>query len=250
MLQINWILLYSLIFMGWVGLFIVVLTGSHFPIGIESDFQRIKSLLFTHPPMVNFGFIMGMWSLMSVAMMLPSFIPTLTVYNTLLTTGAGTHLGFWYLLGGYVFIWLAYSFGMASLQFQLMNLDVLGGHHHENSLLKAILLGIAGGYQFSKFKDNCLTYCRNPLTLFLARGNVSPSMEFLTGLRLGLWCLGCCFFLMLLCIIAGVMNFFWMGLIAIIILLEKLPDIGQFVSRPLGVILIVLSLGTTWQYFN
>ena len=255
----HWLLVYAVITAAWLGLGYLVFVANPIPYEFMVGFQVIIDLLFLHPPMVTFSFTLAMWCLMSLAMMLPSFVPTLRVYNDLLVTGAGSLRGFWFLILGYVVIWMGYSLFMSSLQIIFSNQLSVGHHEHSahqvvpNQLgwwQPTLLLGLAGAYQFTKFKDNCLKYCRNPLLIFLARGNVSPIGDLITGIKLGFLCLGCCFFLMMLCIIGGVMNFFWMGLLTLIITLEKLPNIGKVVSKPLGLFLLVSSFGAGLQYCN
>ena len=181
--------------------------------------------------------------MMSLAMMLPSFIPTLRVYEDLRSTGSGSLSGFWALTVGYITVWVVYAFLMTVLQLVLISRNVLSDSMvGSNSYPIIILFLVAGIYQLMNFKDQCLTYCRNPLLIFLARGEAGLVREYQTGIRFAIWCLGCCLFLMALCLITGLMNIAWMGLLTIIITLEKLPDLGKYVSKPLGIVLIGASL--------
>ena len=247
----SWLTLYAMIGLTWLGLLLLVLGGNLLSPGFASDARFWYKILFTHPHKVEFHYLLSMWSLMSVAMMLPSFVPTLRVYNDLQGTGAGSKVGFWCLILGYVAVWLAYSLGMTYLQLLLDRMDILSVHGLGANLLPlTIMLTLAGVYQFTSFKDNCLTYCRSPFVVFLARGNVSLWEEFQTGFGFGLWCLGCCFMLMMLCIVSGLMNIVWMSLMAVVITIEKLPDLGKYVSKPLGVLLLVSALITAFHHFD
>jgi predicted metal-binding membrane protein len=107
--------------------------------------------------------------------------------------------------------------------------------------LTAGLLLFAGLYQFSSLKEACLSKCRQPLTFFMAHWDEGPWRN---GLRLGAVCLGCCWALMALAFVGGVMNVAFMGLAALIMVLEKLPEIGRWVTRPLGVVLIAAAIWT------
>ena len=102
------------------------------------------------------------------------------------------------------------------------------------------LLALAGAYQFSPAKEACLSKCRRPLAFFMAHWDEGPLRN---GLRLGLVCLGCCWALMALAFVGGVMNLAFMGLATVIMGLEKLPDIGRWLTRPLGVALLA---GAGW----
>ena len=105
----------------------------------------------------------------------------------------------------------------------------------------ALLIG-AGLYQFAALKEACLSRCRAPLTFFMQHFDEGPWRN---GLRLGMDCLGCCWALMLLAFVGGTMNLAFMGLAMVIMTLEKLPEIGRPVTKPLGGALI--AAGTvTW----
>lgn len=101
--------------------------------------------------------------------------------------------------------------------------------------LSALLLAGAGAHQFSALKENCLAKCRAPLSFFMQHYGEGPWRN---GLRLGLVCLGCCWALMALAFVGGVMNLVFMGLATVLMVLEKLPQIGRRITRPLGVALI------------
>ena len=118
----------------------------------------------------------------------------------------------------------------------LFHFDLVSGFGDSRSVwLSVALLAIAGGYQFSALKEACLSKCRAPLTFFMQHWGESPLSM---GLRLGATCLGCCWALMLLAFVGGVMSLAFMGLATLIMTLEKLPDIGRWLSRPLGVALL------------
>jgi predicted metal-binding membrane protein len=108
-------------------------------------------------------------------------------------------------------------------------LDPLG--QSASALFSAGILATAGLYQFSAVKAACLAKCRRPLTFFMQHWDEGPWRN---GLRLGLVCLGCCWALMALGFVGGVMNLVFMGLATLIMALEKLPDIGRYITRPLG----------------
>jgi len=104
------------------------------------------------------------------------------------------------------------------------------------------LLMLAGAYQFSALKAACLAKCRAPLTFFMQHWEEGAWRN---GLRLGLVCLGCCWALMALAFVGGVMNLAFMGLATAIMVIEKLPDLGRWLTRPLGGVL--LAGGLWWS---
>lgn len=102
----------------------------------------------------------------------------------------------------------------------------------------ALALLVAGLYQFSGWKEACLTKCRNPFSILFANWSAKPQRIFRLGLEQGLWCLGCCWALMLVMFAVGAMNIFWMALIGLFTLIEKQTQ-GRVASRVAGAILLV-----------
>jgi predicted metal-binding membrane protein len=103
-------------------------------------------------------------------------------------------------------------------------------------------LAFAGLYQFSNLKEACLKKCRNPFAVLFSNWSNRPARVFALGLRQGIWCLGCCWALMLVMFAVGVMNVFWMALIALVALAERQLQ-GRVVARVSGAILLVWSGG-------
>ena len=99
-------------------------------------------------------------------------------------------------------------------------------------------LGIAGLYQFSGLKEACLKKCRNPFAILFSRWSSRPSRIFRLGVEQGVWCLGCCWALMLVMFAVGTMNIFWMALIGLFTVVEKQTS-GRFATRLAGAILLV-----------
>jgi predicted metal-binding membrane protein len=110
--------------------------------------------------------------------------------------------------------------------------------------LSAGLLLIAGAYQFTHLKAACLAKCRMPLTFFMERWAPGASRAFRMGFELGVLCFGCCWAVMALAFVGGTMNLVWMGLATLFMVMEKLPDIGRVLTRPVGC-LLVLAAGAT-----
>lgn len=174
-----------------------------------------------------------MWSIMSLAMMAPTALPAFATYDDLSRVA---QTGFARLVGGYMLVWIGFSVLAALAQVGLFHAGLIGtlGQSLSLPLTMALLIG-AGLYQFSALKDACLRRCRAPLTFFMQHWDEGPLRN---GLRLGLDCLGCCWALMALGFVGGTMNLVFMGLAMVLMTLEKLPDIGQPLTKPLGVALI------------
>jgi predicted metal-binding membrane protein len=102
----------------------------------------------------------------------------------------------------------------------------------------ALALLIAGLYQFSSLKEACLKKCKNPFSVLFANWSVRPASVFRLGVAQGLWCLGCCWALMLVMFAVGVMNVFWMALIGLFTLIEK-QTASRVPTRLAGAILLV-----------
>ncbi len=176
-----------------------------------------------------------MWLVMSAAMMAPTFVPSLRVFDDLSHSTTANRFGFAALVAGYMAVWLGFSVLAAALQVWLSEQGWIVGDRSVLGLLNAGLLTGAGVYQFTSLKNACLSKCRQPLTFFMQYWSDGPLKM---GFRLGLICVGCCWLLMLLGFVGGVMNLLWMGLATLLMVLEKLPEIGRYVTRPLGGILI------------
>ncbi|MDY0873718.1 DUF2182 domain-containing protein [Dongia rigui] len=178
--------------------------------------------------------LVAMWSLMSLAMMLPTSLPTLARLYILVQQGAQQHLRFSAFLLGYIAVWLGFAVAAGSLQLVLARIIPLP---LEPWLAGGLLLG-AGVYQFSRLKQACLTRCRHPMTFFMAHWRHGVDGAVAMGLRHGRDCLGCCWALMSLALIGGTMSLAWMALGLGLMILEKLAGTGRFVTAPLGLILI------------
>jgi predicted metal-binding membrane protein len=186
--------------------------------------------------------LFAMWALMSIAMMLPSAAPLIRTYCEIADTAAAKGeraVHPFVLLGGYLAVWFAASmvFAGATLLVQMLVPDSSPVRPVPLAVGGAALL-LAGLYQFSRFKEACLKKCRRPFTILFARWTTRPSGILRLGTEQGLWCLGCCWALMLVMFAVGLMNIFWMALIALFTLFEK-QAIGSLPSRLAGAILLV-----------
>ncbi|WP_296746148.1 DUF2182 domain-containing protein [Mesorhizobium sp.] len=143
------------------------------------------------------------------------------------------------LVAGYLSTWLVASALFAALTLAIypfaaqgQMLDPVVG------LAGAAALLVAGLYQFSGLKQACLKKCRNPFSVLFANWSTRPQRIFRLGMEQGIWCLGCCWALMLVMFAVGAMNIFWMALIGLFTLIEKQTQ-GRMASRLAGAILLV-----------
>ena len=179
----------------------------------------------------------AMWCAMALAMMLPTAGPMIMTYADLAQTavekGEPAASPVW-LTAGYVAVWLAAAFGLASLQAMLAGFGLLDNVMSVASpLFAGALFLLAGAYQFSGLKHACVTQCQRPFPFFLANWTADPRGVLRIGLTQGFYCLGCCWAMMLLMFAVGVMSVVWMALIGAIMATEKVMTTTRF-SRAIG----------------
>ena len=242
---IAWLSFFSLILLAW-GVLFAMSAG----MGMDAAGKgRIADLLVQYmmpagpANLASFGVVYAMWALMIAAMMGPTFIPTAQSFEDLIGAGAATRTGFVGLVAGYLLVWSGFAAIFAAAQMAMQSqgwLDMLGAS--ASGWLTFGLLAVAGVYQFTATKEGCLTKCRSPMTFFIGhwRGGMLGGIRM--GADLGVYCLGCCWAMMSLGFVGGVMNLVWMGVATLIMTLEKLPDIGRKITRPLGAAFLLAAL--------
>lgn len=196
--------------------------------------------------------MVAMWWLMMVAMMAPSAAPTILLYarvyrhaaardgpeRKVAPTGA--------FAAGYILVWLLFSVAATALHWALQQGDLIAAETmgSQSRWLSAGLLAATGLYQLSPLKQACLTQCRNP-GAFLSRhwqpGKVGAVR---LGAIHGAFCVGCCWLLMALLFVGGVMNLAWIALLTLLVLLEKLVAAGRRVGQIAGFLLIAWGVAT------
>ena len=183
--------------------------------------------------------VLVMWALMMVAMMVPSAAPTIQLYAPLnRDRGRSAPLQF---LAGYLAIWTLFSALATGLQGGLVALGWMSGMwlNLVSPWLAATVLIAAGLYEMTPLKAACLRDCRGPVEALTRMRRSGPLAAFRMGLAHGRVCLGCCWALMLLLFVGGVMNLWWVLLVAVLVAVEKLLPWGARLSRPLGIGLIL-----------
>jgi predicted metal-binding membrane protein len=179
----------------------------------------------------------AMWALMAMATMLPSAAPMIRTYCEIADTAAAKREAVAHplvLVGGYLTVWLAAALAFAAATAAFAGPAAVPAA----GIVGPAALAIAGLYQFTGLKQACLDKCRNPFAILFARWSDKPSRIFRLGMEQGLWCLGCCWALMLVMFAVGVMNIFWMALIGVFAAVEKQWD-SPIPSRLAGAILLV-----------
>lgn len=240
----SWIAFYLMVIASWIALFTISLPPLQW-----SDFLAYGLDLWTEicridPGSAGVPAVFAMWSIMVGAMMMPTFVPALKTYENLLSAGAGSQIGFFLLLAGYGIVWLLFSVAATAVQFVMHSrLSTFSGGIISEQHATAALLLLAGLYQFTPLKKNCLTHCQHPLTRFMSVWRDDGRSEFRVGVRLGADCLGCCWVLMFVAVAGGTMNLAWMGLATLVMISEKFPMLGKMVRAPLGIALIVAAIG-------
>ncbi len=231
----HWLVLFGAVLSSWIVLYAMAVPPDLRDASRVFGAEFWSDLCAVTPDLAGYGKLVLMWALMSTAMMLPTTLPALAAYDDLGASGAETQPIA--LIAGFLTIWWGFSVLAAGLQMLLFRADLVSAFgDSRSSALSASLLAMAGAYQFSALKESCLSKCRAPVTFFMQHWSDGPAKM---GLRLGAVCLGCCWALMALAFVGGVMSLAFMGLATLIMILEKLPDIGRYISRPLGGVLLV-----------
>jgi predicted metal-binding membrane protein len=184
-----------------------------------------------------------MWWVMMIAMMVPSAAPMVLLFTAIKRKQAASvspSVEAWIFLGGYLLMWAGFSLVAALAQWGLERAGLLSmAMASTSTTLGGVILLAAGLYQFTPLKSACLRYCQSPV-LFLSRHWRPGAVGALgMGFRHGGYCLGCCWFLMALLFVSGVMNLVWIAGIALYVACEKLLPLGRRLSRAAGVGLIV-----------
>lgn len=188
----------------------------------------------------------AMWVVMMVGMMLPSTLPMLLIYQQMLRKrmpAPRRHLALLLFCSAYVLVWAGFALGATALQWAFEQLALLSpGMRSTSTALGAGLLLVAGVYQWLPSKAACLEHCRGPLHFLLGYWRPDVLGGWRMGLAHGAYCLGCCWALMGLLFVVGVMNLLWVAVIGAFILLEKNLPQGLWFSRLCGVLLLGWSL--------
>lgn len=183
-----------------------------------------------------------MWSAMALAMMLPTAAPMISTYldiagaarkKRMHAVPAGV------LAAGYVTVWLGFSLVATGLQAAFRAAGALDPWSAAlNPIAAGVVLMLAGAYQFTPLKDACLSKCQRPIPFFMANWSEEVLPVFRLGLIQGLWCLGCCWALMLAMFATGLMNLVWMAGLGLVMMAEKLYAESRALSLGAGFVFL------------
>jgi predicted metal-binding membrane protein len=193
-----------------------------------------------------------MWWVMMIAMMTPSAAPTILLYARAtrhaqekgqLKQGALPTSAF---AGGYLMCWLGFSLLATTLQW---GLERSGGISSMSMIstkagVSATILVFAGMYQLSPWKKMCLRHCRAPAEFLSRHWRPGPWGGLRMGVEHGAFCVGCCWMLMALLFVGGIMNVLWIAVLAIFVLLEKVAPHGSWLARATGIVLLAWGVAT------
>lgn len=192
--------------------------------------------------LADFVAAVAMWVVMMVAMMLPSAAPMLLLFATVQRKRRAegqpaTPVAIF--AAGYLLVWSGFSLLAAVLQGLLVRSMLLSsGRATTSALLGGGVLVLAGLYQLTPLKNACLVQCQSPLGFLLTRWRDGAAGALVMGLRHGGYCVGCCWALMTLLFVGGVMSLAWVAALAVFVLAEKAVARGPWLSRVSGVGLI------------
>jgi predicted metal-binding membrane protein len=196
--------------------------------------------------------IIAMWWVMMIAMMTPSATPTILLYarvhrhalaqgqvqDKLAPTSA--------FVAGYLLVWLGFAAAATMLHWTLERAGLVSAMMmgSQSRVLSGAVLITAGLYQLSPLKNTCLRHCRTPTSFLLRHWRPHALGALRLGAMHGAYCVGCCWMLMALLFVGGVMNVAWIAALAILVLIEKVLPLGQWVGRGVGVALVAWGLAT------
>jgi predicted metal-binding membrane protein len=183
----------------------------------------------------------GGWLLMSAAMMLPTVLPLLRRFDRMTADRQDRAALVGLLVSGYLLAWFAFGTAAHLLDLAIHEAGARSGWLASNAwVLGVCVLAVAGLFQFSRLKYHCLDRCRTPLSFIVQhwRGVTPRRDAFLLGAHHGVFCVGCCWAIMLLMFVVGTGSIGWMLVFAAVMAVEKNAAWGRSLSRPLGLVLM------------
>ncbi|MCG5482692.1 MAG: DUF2182 domain-containing protein [Sinorhizobium meliloti] len=198
---------------------------------------------------VEAGVTLTMWVVMMVGMMLPSATPMILLYARVGRQSRKEGKPFaatGFFAGGYLLAWVGFALAATLGQWLMEGTLLSTALASASRIFSGAVLIVAGLYQWTPLKDACLSQCQAPIVFLQRHGGFrrDPAGAVGLGLRHGLYCIGCCWALMTLLFVGGIMNVLWIAAIAIFVLAEKVFFPGRLLSRIAGTLLIAAGL---WQ---
>jgi predicted metal-binding membrane protein len=203
---------------------------------------------------IEFGYVFAMWVVMMIGMMTPSVAPTILIYARVGRQAAAQNKPFagsgWF-VAGYLIAWTLFALLATVLQWTLDRSALLTPMMESaSSVLGGIILILAGIYQWTPAKRVCLSYCQAPLAFIMQHGGFrrDPRGALILGFRHGAYCVGCCWAVMALLFVGGVMNLLWIAVLAILVLVEKALPFGRIVARLAGAAFVAAGIWLLLQH--
>jgi len=195
---------------------------------------------------IDFILLFLMWLVMMVAMMTPSVTPLVLTFATINRQRRQQHHPFVnaaYLIAGYFLVWAVFSLAATVLQWLLQQVALLNPDMKTTSkILGGVILITTGIFQFTPLKQTCLRHCRSPLDFILQHWKEGKTGALKMGVENGFYCLGCCWMIMILLFVTGIMNLLWVAIIAAFVLVEKLLLQIKWIPYAAGVLLILYGI--------
>jgi len=189
-----------------------------------------------------------MWAIMMAGMMLPSAIPVVLLIEKINQKRQARNTEYvhtLYFILGYLIAWSLYSLVISLLQWWLHHLSILTPMMIiGQKWFACLLLIIAGIYQWLPLKQRCLNLCRSPLNFIMTQWQEGTINAIKIGFKHGQYCIGCCWLLMALLFVFGVMDLKWILALTMIVIIEKIAPLGDKFSKVLGIALAALGLFT------
>ncbi len=232
------IALFVLCVLSW--LYIIYLYNQMYPMNMDA--------LFFAMPMTpswswtDFVLLFLMWFVMMIAMMTPSVTPLVLIFTLINRKRQQRQNPFvpsGYLLCGYFLVWAAFSLFATLLQWLLQQVSLLNPEMITTSkILGGSILILAGVFQFTPLKNTCLRHCRTPISFIHQYWKDGKIGALRMGIQNGIYCLGCCWILMILLFVSGIMNILWIAVISLFVLIEKVLSSVKAISLIAGITLI------------
>ena len=187
-----------------------------------------------------------MWLAMTGVMMAPVVLPWLRALSRIAEGGALAAVGPFPPVGpfaaGYAVAWAGFSAALAGVHLALSSMSVPVPFGLEAPALSAAALWLAGGFQFTRLKEACLSHCRSPAGYLLTHWRSGLAGHARLGFGHGLHCVGCCWALMALALVVGMINLVWMGLLMAVMVAETTLPGGARLRKPVGALLLAAGL--------
>ncbi len=190
-------------------------------------------------------FTFSMWTVMMVGMMAGTAAPVLLLFAAAHTGRGdrGVRLAVLIFGLGYITVWVGFSACAALAQWALHQTAMLSPAMAASSpYLAGAILIVTGAYQLTPWKGACLTYCRSPLGFLMTNWRDGQLGALQMGVRHGAYCLGCCWALMCVLFVVGVMNLVWVAALTLFVLLEKIGPRGTVVARVAGAAMVLVGI--------